>query len=73
MLFRSVPEYTLTEPTFDRITISLDPAYHGADSLVIEKKTGSKSGITLGGKKIGHRITHKELLSGSHLVFTQER
>jgi putative alpha-1,2-mannosidase len=68
-----VPEYTLTEPTFDRITISLDPAYHGADSLVIEKKTGNKSGITLGGKKIGHRITHKELLSGAHLVFTQSR
>ena len=32
-----VPEYTLTTPTFDKITIKLDPAYWGTDKLVIRK------------------------------------
>ena len=35
-----VPEYTLTTPTFDKITIKLDPAYWGTDKLVIRKEGG---------------------------------
>lgn len=33
-----VPEYTLTTPTFDEVTIKLDPEYWGKDKLVIKKK-----------------------------------
>ena len=64
-----VAEYTLTEPVFDKVTITLDPAYHGVDSLVIEKKNDGNKGITLGGKKIGHRVDHRKLLDGGVLTF----
>ena len=41
-----VPEYTLTDPTFDRITIRLNPEFYGKDKLIIEKKeNGSPEGI----------------------------
>ena len=31
-----VPEYTLTVPTFDKITIKLNSDYYHAESLIIE-------------------------------------
>ena len=33
-----LPEYTLTTPTFDEVTIKLDPEYWGKDKLVIKKE-----------------------------------
>lgn len=67
-----VPEYTLTDPTFDRITIRLNPEFYGKDQLVIEKK-GNGSGyiqkIELGGKKTGYRIHHNDLVKAGTLTF----
>lgn len=69
-----VPEYTLTDPTFDRITIRLNPEFYGKDQLVIEKKgNGSAEGyiqkIELGGKKTGYRIHHNDLVKAGTLTF----
>lgn len=48
------PSYTLTVPRFDRIAITLDPAFcYGNDRLVISKTTKMKG-----------RISHKDLVSG---------
>ena len=49
------PSYTLTTPRFDRIEITLDPAYCGSDRLIITK-----------GKQRG-RITHSELLKRGYI------
>lgn len=69
-----VPEYTLVTPTFDRVEIQLDPAVHGNDMLVIEKEEGSgKPSITLGGKKVGYRVTHDQLIHGKNLKFKTNR
>lgn len=69
-----VPEYTLTDPTFDRVTIRLNPEFYGKDQLVIEKKgNGSAEGyiqkIELGGKKTGYRIHHNDLVKAGTLTF----
>ena len=69
-----VPEYTLTDPTFDRITIRLNPEFYGKDQLIIEKKgNGSAEGyiqkIELGGKKTGYRIHHNDLVKAGTLTF----
>lgn len=69
-----VPEYTLTAPAFDRITIKLDPKYHGRDQLVIEGKPAQDNQyikeIHLGGKKLkSHRITHKELMEAGYIQY----
>lgn len=69
-----VPEYTLTDPTFDRITIRLNPEFYGKDQLVIEKKgNGPSEGyiqkIELGGKKTGYRIHHSDLVKAGTLTF----
>lgn len=65
-----VPEYTLVTPTFDRVTIKLDPAVHGNDTLVIEKEKGGKASITLDGRKVPYRISHSDLVKGKKLKFT---
>ncbi|MBO5135101.1 MAG: GH92 family glycosyl hydrolase [Bacteroidaceae bacterium] len=70
-----VPEYTLTAPVFDKITIRLNPAYHKQEQLVIEAPgaTGSMAPVkkvTLGGKALkSYRLTHDQLLSGGTLRF----
>lgn len=70
-----VPEYTLTSPTFDRVTIHLDPKVHGRDTLVIEGAPSDPEAyirtIHLGGKQLrSHRITHRDLLRGGMLKFS---
>ncbi|MDD6779209.1 MAG: GH92 family glycosyl hydrolase [Bacteroidales bacterium] len=67
-----VPEYTLSLPVFDRVTVKLNPKYHGTDKLVIEKAPTAVAGskkhrITLDGKQVGHRISHSDLLRGTTL------
>ncbi|WP_305150672.1 GH92 family glycosyl hydrolase [uncultured Duncaniella sp.] len=59
-----VPEYTLTTPTFNKITINL-----GDHDLVISKVTGGKKGIMLDDKSVGHRITHSDLMKSGTLEF----
>ena len=67
-----VPEYTLPTPTFDKITIKLDPAYWGTDKLVIRKEGGDGyiDQIRLGGKKYSkYRLTHKDLIHAGEITF----
>ena len=69
-----VPEYTLTLPTFDKVTIKLDPKYHGTDQLVIEVANPDApsdyvKSIEMGGKKCGYRISHNDLLKAGTLRF----
>lgn len=65
-----VPEYTLTLPQFDKVTIALDRRYYPSDSIVITKeRNDSGSKITLGGRKCGRRITHQQLIDGKELKF----
>ncbi len=72
-----VPEYTLTLPTFDKVTIKLNPKYHGTEQLVIEKANPEKGSayiqsIELGAKKCGYRVNHHDLLNGRVLKFHQK-
>lgn len=69
-----VPMYTLTTPTFSKVTIHLDKRYYKNDKLVIEAQptegdTYIKS-ITVGGKKLdGFRISHDDLVNGGTLRY----
>jgi len=72
-----VPEYTLTLPAFDRVTIKLNPRYYGKEKLVIEVANPKAKGdyikaIRLGGKKCGYRISHRDLISAGHLSFEKK-
>jgi len=67
------PFYVITTPVFDKVEITLDPAFHGTDKLVIEKAPGTSGkyidAVYSGGKKFkGFRISHGELLGGGRLV-----
>jgi predicted alpha-1,2-mannosidase len=70
------PDYTLTTPVFERITLSLDADYYPAGQLVIEAPrndpaAGYIDGMTLGGKPLKkYRVGHKELVGGEKLTFT---
>lgn len=67
------PAYTLTTPRFDKVEITLDPAYSGKDRLVITKEGNGKyiSRITAGGKKLnGFRISHRDLTGSGEIRFT---
>ena len=78
------PSYTLTAPTFEKVTITLDPKwYNGHNELVISKSGSNENGreakrdsydriagMTLGRKTLkGYRISHEELTRGGELVF----
>ena len=65
-----VPEYTLTVPTFDKITIKLNSDYYHTESLIIEKSGNAKKcNVLLDGTPIGHRISHQKLVNGKKLLF----
>ncbi len=64
-----VPEYSLTTPVFDKVTIHLNPDYYGTDTLTIEKVAGTKDAITLGGRPTGHRLSHADLIKAKNLRF----
>ena len=69
-----VPEYALTAPTFDRITIRLDSSWYGSDRLIIEgAPRDAKSyvkGIRFNGKPLKrHRISHEILRQGGVLSY----
>lgn len=70
-----VPEYTLTAPTFDKITLHLDPKYCNGKEKLIILNTPHQSGkyikeILLGGKKQkGFRVTHEQLIEGGTVEF----
>ena len=70
-----LPEYTLTTPVFNKVTIRLDPKWYKENELVIESnRTGSETlyinKVLLDGKKFNkYRITHDELVHGKRLIF----
>ena len=69
-----VPEYTLTTPTFDKITIQLNAKYHGRDRLVITKEGSTEliDYIRMGDKNCGYRINHNDLIKAGSLTFKQK-
>ena len=66
------PDYTLTTPAFDKVTLRLDSHYYKEDKLVIRKSSNSDyiKEVKLDGvKHNGFRITHDELVHAGELVF----
>lgn len=69
------PEYMLTTPTFDKVTIKLDPRYYKEKELVIKAVRPDANadyiqGVKLGGKKhAGFRINHDELIHAGEVEF----
>lgn len=68
------PSYTLTVPSFDKVSITLDPSLNaGCKELVITKEGGNGKlrSITAGGKKLGsYRISHKDLTTSGGVTFS---
>ena len=68
------PHYTLTTPTFDRVTLHLDKRYYPQGDLVIEARRSAPDRsiikkMTLGGKPLkSYRVNHDELVKGRRLV-----
>ncbi len=68
------PDYTLTKPTFERITITLDRQYYPTGQLLISSprkspEGGRVSSIYLGGKPVKkYQVSHKELVEGQKLT-----
>ncbi len=70
------PDYTVTTPVFDQITISLDPAYYPSDKLIIRTVKSENSTNAYikeiridGKKKNGFRITHQELTGAKEITY----
>ena len=70
------PQYTLTLPTFDKVTIKLDKKYYPAGTLTITKAPNAEAGksidIKLDGKKIGRTLSHDQLRSATTLSFENQ-
>ena len=68
------PHYTLTTPTFDRVTLHLDKRYYPQGDLVIEARRSAPDRsiikkMTLGGKPLkSYRVNHDELIKGKKLI-----
>jgi predicted alpha-1,2-mannosidase len=67
--------YTLTSPTFDKVTIKLDPKYYPTNQVVIDAKNNPAENIYIksvkaGGKKLPNFfISHDELVKAGTLTF----
>ncbi len=71
-----VPEYTLTTPTFDKVTLKLDSRYYEKDALIItahKPVDGAAEYINRieldGQKHKGFRISHEKLVNAGNLDF----
>lgn len=69
-----VPEYTLTAPTFDKITINLNPDFYKQKQLVIEVVDSDESDgyikkIKMGDTSCGYRVNHNSLVNAGVLRF----
>lgn len=69
-----VPEYTLTAPTFDKITIKLNPDFYKQKQLVIEVVDSDESDgyikeIKMGDTSCGYRVNHNSLVNAGVLRF----
>lgn len=68
-----VPSYTVTTPTFDKVTIHLDPAYYPQETLTIEVDNPESSSpyiesVKVGGKPSSYRVSHHDLVNGGMTV-----
>ena len=63
------PEYMLTTPTFDKITITLNRDFYDNDAIIIEKIIANKNRIMIDKQAVDHRITHNDLLNSHTLKF----
>lgn len=69
------PYYTLTTPTFDKITIRLDPLYYKQKELIIktirpDAKADYIKEIKINGKKSNqYRISHDQLINAGEIDF----
>lgn len=66
------PWYTLTTPSFDKITVTLDPALCGGRSELVISRNGAGyiSSKKLGGKTFKpYRVSHSDLVSAGTLEF----
>ena len=70
------PYYSITTPTFDRVTLHLDPRYYPDGDIVITKENSQTvnnhpspiTRMTLGGKSLNRfRISHDDLVKGRRL------
>ncbi|MBC6999118.1 GH92 family glycosyl hydrolase [Cytophaga sp. FL35] len=69
----ATPIYTITIPTFDTVTIKLDPSYYGGGELVITKESSKavnlEREVFLNGKKMKTPfISHEDLINGKRLT-----
>ena len=70
-----LPEYTLTTPVFNKVTIRLDPKWYKEKELVIESNRTQPgtlyiNKVVLNGKKFNkYHITHDELVHGQRIFF----
>lgn len=68
-------DFVLTSPTFDKVTIQLDPKFYPKGKLVIESNHQSPydiyiKSVTAGGKKLnGYTISHSDLVNAGTLKF----
>ena len=70
------PDYTLTTPVFDKITINLDYKFYKSDPIVIKtikpqdaKANYIKEVIVDGQKLSGYRITHEQLVGAKEINY----
>lgn len=70
------PDYTITTPVFDRITISLDIRFYKTEKLVIstQKPDGNEvryiTDVVVDGRKLdGYRLSHKDLTESKVIRF----
>ena len=64
------PSYTLTRPTFSKVTVTLDPAYlQGARPELVITRSARPSKALAGGKNRGFRIGHDALVAAGTLTW----
>ncbi|MFC2115052.1 GH92 family glycosyl hydrolase [Bacteroidota bacterium] len=69
-------EYVIGSPVFDNIEITLDDKYYGGKTFIMESHNNNSSnryiqGVSLNGESVNRTwLTHDEIISDGHLVFT---
>lgn len=69
------PEYTITAPVFDKVTIHLDPKFYPKDKLIIETNgmnadNYNVKSLTIGGKSVKkYIISHDELINAGTITY----
>ena len=70
----TAPQYEITSPIFDKITIQLDNRYYPGKEVVIETVNNSPKNVYIqrvswnGVEHSSFQLAHEELVKGGHLV-----